>query len=535
MPDAQRPSMRSLAVVVAVGLLSGLACGRLVQSPTPAPSSPTPAPSAAAPASGVSDLSLPVSSGSILFRDDFQDGEAQEWQTSGGWFVEQDGDRYYFGTSGEGWAWVSGGGAWTDYLFHAGVRLDSGAAFLTMNMTSAGRYVLRIDQDGLYLIKEQPAGQFTTLAQTGPVAMGTGHSISMAAQAGHLQVYVDRALWIDHNDPAPVLRGTVGVSALEGSRVIVDNVLVAQYAGSLPAGVAQAPPAVDPEPPTPDELSQDLEQAPIEDVPEITAAPEVTPEPDVTPAPEATPTPEALPDLVATRVIWMPDPVVQGQPFQVFMQLLNVGEVPVGAFTVRLHYHAATGLPDCNVDFPSLPPGQEGTAFCNSVTNSNPGTSPTEFTVDVENEIEESDEDNNFAATTFEVAAASPDDGPGDGNGEVPGAQADLVISDVTFIPDPAITGQPFAVALIISNRGDADAGIFTVRLRFHAGLELPDCNWDVELLGAGGSIRLDCTRTTNASPGGYPTELVVDVEEEIAESDETNNSSNQPIQVATP
>jgi len=514
---------RVLTIAVVAIILTSPACGRLVQSPTPAPSSPTPAPSEAAPANGVSDLSLPVSSGSILFRDDFQDGQAQEWQTSGGWFVEQDGDRYYFGTSGEGWAWVSGGVSWTDYLFHAGVRLDSGVAFLTMNMTSEGRYVLRIDQDGLYLIKEQPAGQFTTLAQTGPVAMGTGHSISIAAQAGHLQVYVDRALWIDHNDLAPVLRGTIGVSALDGSRVIVDNVLVAQYAGSLPAGVPEAPPAVDQEPPTPGELGQDLEQAPIEDVPEVTPEPEVTLEP------------EALPDLVAVGVVWTPDPVVQGQPFQVFMQLTNAGEAPAGAFTVRLHYHAATGIPDCNVDFPGLAPGENGAAFCNSVTNSNPGTSPTEFTVDVENEIEESDEDNNFAATTFEVAAVSPEDGPGDGDGEVPGAQTDLVITDVTFIPDPALQGQPFAAALIISNRGDADAGIFTVRLRFHAGLGLPDCNWDVELLGAGGSTRLDCTRTTNAFPGGYPTELAVDVEEEIPESDETNNSSNQPLQVATP
>src|SRR3970040_1872312 len=99
---------RALPIAVMAIVLPSLACGRLVQSPTPAPSSPTPAPSEAAPANGVSDLSLPVSSGSILFRDDFQDGQAQEWQTSGGWFVEQDGDRYYFGTSGEGWAWIYG-------------------------------------------------------------------------------------------------------------------------------------------------------------------------------------------------------------------------------------------------------------------------------------------------------------------------------------------------------------------------------------------------------------------------------------------
>jgi len=33
-------------------------------------------------------VNLPVENGIILFQDDFQDGDAQEWQTNGGWFVE---------------------------------------------------------------------------------------------------------------------------------------------------------------------------------------------------------------------------------------------------------------------------------------------------------------------------------------------------------------------------------------------------------------------------------------------------------------
>ncbi len=346
-------------------------------------------------------LSNPGDSGVFLFTDDFQDGTPDNWETTGSWFVQQSGDLYIFSADGQGGAWVPGGHNWSNYYFHTGVRIDAGALFLSLNLTQEGRYLLRLDQDALYLFKEVPAENLVMLAQTGPISVGEGHSIIFANQAGHLQVYVDQELWIDFLDNLPITNGTVGVSSLEDSRVAVDNVFVVQLNGQLPAAEVVAPAISVAEPISVDEAAQEAAQLPIADV-----APEEEPEVVVEEG--------ALPDLVADGVIFSPAPVVQGEPFQVVFYVSNFGNAPAGAFTARLHFHAATGVPDCNADFPIIEPGETQAAFCNSVTNANPGTSPTEFTVDVEGEIEESNETNNLQTPTFEVIAG--DQGNSGGN-----------------------------------------------------------------------------------------------------------------------
>lgn len=169
-------------------------------------------------------------------------------------------------------------------------------------------------------------------------------------------------------------------------------------------------------------------------------------------------------------------------------------------------------------------------AFCNFTTNAQPGTSPTEFTVDVENEIAESNEDNNLSTPTLTIAAPDNGGGGGGGNASLP----DLVI-DTFELPQPT-PGQAFSPRVIVANQGNAAAGIFTIRLKFNQNTGLPDCNWDVPGLAAGGNTLLDyCSRTTIEAPCNYRTELRLDVEGEIAESNKDNNASNQPLTVAAP
>lgn len=252
--------------------------------------------------------------------------------------------------------------------------------------------MLRLNPESVYLIKEQPAENFSVLTQTGPVIMNTWHWIDMAAQAGHIQVYVDQALWIDFVDPAPLSRGTISMASLDGSRVEVDNVLVAQINGSLPSVQVQAPPPIVPEQPPIDEIEDEVSEIPLEEVEIEEQTPEMTVE-------------GGLPDLVITEVVFSPDPVVQGQPFEMSYVIQNQGNAPAGAFTVHFHFHAASGLADCNADFPSLGAGQVAWGGCTRTTNSQPGTSPTELTVDIENEIAESNEDNNTRNQPLTVGA----------------------------------------------------------------------------------------------------------------------------------
>lgn len=380
-------------------------------------------------------LTNPGDSGVFLFMDDFQDGATEDWETTGAWYIVQSGDLYIFGATGQGGAWVPSGHNWSNYYFHAGVRIDSGALFLSVNLTQEGRYLLRLDPEAVYLFKEQPAENFVQLAQTGPLSTGVGHSVVIATQNGHIQVYVNEQLWIDYTDTAPITTGTIGVSSLEGSRVGVDNIYVLQISGNLPAGSVVAPAVTVAEPITVEEVAAEAAELPIADV-EPEEEPEVVVEEG------------ALPDLVADGVIFTPAPVVQGQPFQVVFYVSNFGNAPAGAFTARLHFHAATGVPDCNADFPVMQPGETQVAFCNQVTNANPGTSPTEYTVDIEGEIEESDETNNLQTPTFEVVAGGAENGgednPEDGGGTL-----------ASPINCTAEATSPFAVAVSWNVPGD--------------------------------------------------------------------------------
>jgi nucleotide-binding universal stress UspA family protein len=364
----------------------------------------------------VADLHMPSDGGVILFQDDFQDGQPDGWQITGPWNVEQYSDVYVFGSTGRGAAWIPAGHDWSNYLLHAGIRLETGSLFLSMDLTQGGRYLLRLSPEATTLLKEQPAGNLSILAQTGPLAAGTGYSVVLAAQDGQLQFYVDGALWIDIFDSAPISRGTIAVSSLEGARVAVDNIVVTQLIGMLPAGEAAAPPSVEGAP-TVEEIQAELAELPLAEISSEEVEIEEGEGETVDEIVEG-----GLPDLVVTGASFDPDPVTSGQPFTASYAFQNQGNAPSGAFTVRLHFHAATGLADCNADYPPLEAGQSAWGGCVRTTNAPAGTSPTEFTLDVEGEIAESDEGNNLATPTLTVVASAMDGG-GEAEAE---PQADL-------------------------------------------------------------------------------------------------------------
>ena len=63
----------------------------------------------------------------ILFRDNFEDGDLDGWQTTGLWTVEQDGEGQVLVVTGSAeTAWVPEGVRWTDHYVRAGVKLESG-------------------------------------------------------------------------------------------------------------------------------------------------------------------------------------------------------------------------------------------------------------------------------------------------------------------------------------------------------------------------------------------------------------------------
>ena len=220
---SKKRNLRSYKILAIIILIAAamLACGIGGQA-TQAPQAQPPEEPQAHPPEGAAapieqDASSQAGGSGILFKDDFQDGQPDNWQITSSWYVQQAGDIYNFSAAGRGGAWVPAGYNWSDYAFDTDVVLNDGSLILSFDYTDSGRYLLHLREDGLFLVKEQPPLNYTILAHTGPVPVGQWHRIGIKGKDGRLQVRVDDQLWIDTIDAQPLSKGTISVSTLSGS------------------------------------------------------------------------------------------------------------------------------------------------------------------------------------------------------------------------------------------------------------------------------------------------------------------------------
>jgi len=520
---------RKLFLFLAAFLLLALilACGKgttetsKVSQPTSAGSQPS--------ANNQSNASSGGSSGTqsniLLFKDDFQDGQADNWNITKSWDVQQNGDVYTFEASNNGGAWLPQGLNWSNYAFQTQARLDQGSLLLSINMTEAGRYILQVNEDGLFLLKEQPAGKYKTLAKACPWEMGEWHKVVFGSQNGHLQVYVDSALWMDAIDNSPLSMGTISVSSLNNSKAGIDDVLVAQLTKPLVSSAIKAP------------TGCKISEEPPEIAPEESLA-EIPIESAAEQANQAPQSGNAKPDLIVTDAYFEPAQIVQGQSFVANFVIKNQGDADSGAFTLRWGFHDETGLTDCNWDYNNLAPGETVWGGCVRNATSHPGTFSSRLMVDVNKEIKESDENNNIAEPTLIIKSSEGNEEEGnEEEGNNPPAESglpDLILGDIGYEPDPVVVGQPFTIHYLFINQGEAGSGAFTLRLVFPENAGVSVCSNDYSLEQAFVPVG-ECTRTINASPGNYKVTAIVDVENEIAESNENNNKTTFILKVVNP
>jgi len=476
-------------------LLAALACGRGNGAP-PAADEPSAA-----------NQPNTAQTGDVLFQDDFQDGQPDGWEITAAWYVQQSGDIYLFEAGGSGGAWVPQGGGWSNYAFETAARLDAGSLLLSFNLNQNGRYMVRLDEMGLYLVKEYPAKNYTVLAQTGPVSLGEWHQLDMRTYNGHIQVYVDGALWVDYNDTAPLSMGTIAVTTQSGSQAAVDDVLVTKT-GSLPSGVVQAPPSQGGQP----ELNFESDNGMSLD------------EIDVVVQNEQQEEGVNLPELHITSVSIMPNTPAPGTQVIVTAYVFNGGDQDAGAFTVRW-YPDSSDVVGCSWEIGGLAAGAStDTGGCVYPGYGTEGTYEWRAIADADDDVNEgTGEGNNVHPGTISVGAS------GNGGG---GGQPDLIVHGVTFDPDPATLGEPFTVNYFVKNQGQGDSGLFTFRLKFHEEAGIADCNMDVDELPAGQVDSGTCNRTVNTHPGNFAAWAMVDVEGEIAESEDGNNEASYTLSV---
>jgi uncharacterized protein YraI len=107
----------------------------------------------------------------------------------------------------------------------------------------------------------------------------------------------------------------------------------------------------------------------------------------------------------------------------------------------------------------------------------------------------------------------------------------DLVASGMQYWPSPAKNNEPVSIQVKVTNSGNAPAGSFAVS--WLSNQNAPGCDWTVQGLGVGASQNLDCEFTYHGNAtASYWITLVVDTGNQVAESNEGNNSRDGKLQV---
>jgi hypothetical protein len=109
----------------------------------------------------------------------------------------------------------------------------------------------------------------------------------------------------------------------------------------------------------------------------------------------------------------------------------------------------------------------------------------------------------------------------------------DLYVSEYSWAPVPPHMGVPFHIRVGVYNQGDAAAGAFTVQWWLSSGAPAPACTWHKASLVAHGGYVLQCNYTPGGWNNAYPSLVVVDSGNTVVESNEGNNTTSQPLQVA--
>ena len=154
-------------------------------------------------------FAAPAGAQTVLFTDDFEDGNANGWTVFGGsWSVVTDGTRVYRQSSGSS-RYRSGAGstAWTNYSVEARVKpttwngTDRFAGLAARLRDRYNGYVLALRSSGRVEMLRIASGTSTALAsRTFPVTLGTWYTLRIDAVGTTLRGYVNGALQFTATD-----------------------------------------------------------------------------------------------------------------------------------------------------------------------------------------------------------------------------------------------------------------------------------------------------------------------------------------------
>ena len=110
----------------------------------------------------------------------------------------------------------------------------------------------------------------------------------------------------------------------------------------------------------------------------------------------------------------------------------------------------------------------------------------------------------------------------------------DLIISNMEF-SDPPVQDIPVDIEISVYNQGNAASGEFIVVWYSTHGVTSPTCSWVLNSLVANGGKVLSCTHTYPSWYGNIDIIAIADVNDDIDESNESNNQLTKNTSVSKP
>ncbi|MCP4548492.1 MAG: peptidoglycan DD-metalloendopeptidase family protein [bacterium] len=233
-----------------------------------------------------------------------------------------------------------------------------------------------------------------------------------------------------------------------------------------------------------------------------------------------------VPDLIPQNLTVSPTTVNAGASATVNFRVNNQGTATAAASTTNIRLSSSsTNVTTSDpllktVTTPSIGPG-DFYDHNESVTipSVSPGTWYVWVILDVDSAVGQTNEDNDYANTSITVGAAG---------------QADLLIQSLTATPNSAYIGETVTVNFTVYNQGDSAAGSSTTNIRLNTSSTSVESS-DILLktvttpaLAANSSVaHNESVKIPLTGPGQYFVWVILDVDNAIGQSDESNDKAN--------
>ncbi len=159
-----------------------------------------------------------------LYKEDFDDESAQDWELEEGWLVdggvlrgsnhnlarytasEWDDSRVRF------WLWIE----------------ENSTIYFNYRLSEKGRYLIAFHSEGINLSKESSWGTLheELAISYAPIPTRIWHSVEIVGVGPRIQIFLDDTLELDYTDSEPLLNGTIAFEIIKGEAAVDDLVVI---------------------------------------------------------------------------------------------------------------------------------------------------------------------------------------------------------------------------------------------------------------------------------------------------------------------